>query len=88
MDISKFTEEDWEAIIYGDSENFKPVTEESIVDTDRWHNYFERVFQHKSGRFVSVSWKVGATEYQECDLNPLGCEVRPVEKMVTVYEAI
>lgn len=64
---------------------------DKIIDTSRWSNQYERVFKHE-GKFYRTYYQVGATEQQderpyENDPDMIECgEVKPVEKVVIVYE--
>lgn len=68
------------------------VIQEKIVDTSRWTNIYEIIFEYE-GKFYQVLRVEPATECQECDswqyVDEVECmEVHPVEKMVTVYEPV
>ena len=83
--MDELTEEDLQDIVWGDHPDFKDVTKDSVDDTSRWHMYLSKVVRHVSGSFYSVQWQVGATEYQECDLDAVLVEVFPKEVTTTIY---
>lgn len=66
---------------------------EEIIDRSRWTVTYERIFEHE-GRFYLTYYSVGSTEIQdespyEYDPDMISCtEVKPVEKVVTVYEPV
>ena len=79
--------DDWEEYAYG----METVVKEYVFDTDRWHQYLEKVVKDKQGTFWELSWKEGATENQDVyfeDGQHLAIEVEPYEMTVTKYRAI
>lgn len=80
--------DDFEEIKYGDK--FDVATEIDITYQSRWETYRSQVFKHKeTGRFVRIIWSRGSTEYQDTDNATYELEeVKPVEKLVTLYEVI
>lgn len=68
-----------------------PTVYDKIIDTSRWSIHYERVFKH-DGKFYRTYYSVGATESQdespyEYEPDMIECgEVKPVEKVVIVYE--
>ena len=67
--------------------------QETIIDHSRWSVLYERVFEYE-GKFYCTHYSVGATEQQdespyEYEPDEIECqEVKPVEKLVIVYEVI
>tara|TARA_R110002167_G_scaffold151503_2_gene345455 strand:- start:140 stop:550 length:411 start_codon:yes stop_codon:yes gene_type:complete len=79
--------DEWEEFAY----EMETVVDEYVVDTDRWHQYYEQVVKDKEGKFWELSWKQGATENQDLDFeecNHCAIEVEPYEVTVTKYKAI
>ena len=73
-------------IIWGDSEEYDTVVEESIVGQSRWSTIHEAVFLKKSDRtFWKGIWETGSTEYQETDLNFSMTQVYPKKVVITIY---
>ena len=73
-------------IIWGDSEEYDTVVEESIIDQSRWSTFHEAVFLKKSDRtFWKGTWETGSTEYQETDLNFIMTQVYPKRVVTTIY---
>jgi hypothetical protein len=71
------------------------IVEEKIVDSSRWSLFYKVVFEElETGKLYQNIYSVGATELQdegpwEYSSDPIDCfEVTPVEKVVTVYEAV
>jgi len=66
---------------------------DTIIDHERWCVVHERIFEHE-GKFYQTIYSVGATENQdespyEYQSDEIECpEVKPVEKLITVYELI
>ena len=83
--MDALTKDDLKKIIWGGHPNYKDIVKKSVCDRNRWCLYYEKVVQHKSGRYYSLNWVVGATEYQECDLDPEITEVFPKEVTTTIY---
>lgn len=71
----------------------KAVISDKITDHSRWSVGHELIFSHEDKTY-RTHYSVGATESQEegpWDDEDEGvecCEVQPVEKTVTVYEAV
>ena len=69
------------------------IISDQIIENTRWSILHERIFKH-DGKFYQTIYSVGATEIQdespyEYDGDEIECtEVRPVEKVVTVYEPV
>lgn len=79
--------EEIEDLFYGS--DYTQVTDECITDTSRWSNYVEQVFQHKgSGKYYRANWEVGATEYQDVDMEVTLTEVEPFLAQVTKYREV
>ena len=79
--------DEWEEFSY----EMETVVDEYVVDTDRWHQYYEQVVKDKEGKFWELSWKQGATENQHLDFEErdhCAIEVKPYEVTVTKYKAI
>jgi len=61
----KLTAEEAREVVWEDHEDFTTI-EKKIVDTSRWSIQYEGIFQHTpTGKFYSVDWQIGATEYQD-----------------------
>ena len=76
--------DDIEDLFYGDE--YKQVTDEEVVNTSRWSQFMEQILQHKpSGDYYRANWEVGATEYQEVDLEVELTPVFPKEITKTIY---
>lgn len=58
--------------------------EERIVDTDRWHTYYDVVITDGRNHYL-IEWGRGSTEYQEWDGDITCRSVTPVEKTVIDY---
>ena len=63
-----------------------------LVDTSRWSLHYDFVFEYE-GRYWRTSYRVGATESQdempwEYESAVECVEVRPVDRVVTVYETV
>ncbi len=70
----------------------KHVVQDNIIDTSRWSNIHELIFEHE-GKFYETSYSEGATEMQ--DEQPwehedeVECyEVQKVERTVEVWERV
>ena len=69
------------------------IISDQIIENTRWSILHERIFKH-DGKFYQTIYSVGATEIQdespyEYDGDEIECtEVRPVEKVVIVYEPV
>jgi hypothetical protein len=90
--MPKFKKEALLEMLDGEKETLLKVSD-TITGKSRWSLNHELLFQETStGRFFIVCYSEGATEQQ--DESPFEydgedievTEVRPVEKMVTVYE--
>lgn len=84
MEINNYDE--WEVF-----EDMETVVSAYIEDTDRWHQYWVMVVKDKEGKFWELSWRDGATEYQELDFEDRGycaIEVVPYETTVTKYKSV
>jgi hypothetical protein len=66
---------------------------DEMVDHSRWSVSHRRIFEFE-GKFYETYYSVGATEQQdespyEYDEDEIDCpEVKPVQKLVTVYEKV
>ena len=84
----KFTDyNEWEDFTY----YLETVVSPYVFDTDRWHQYWEMIVKDKDGKFWKLSWREGATEYQELDFDQMdykAIEVEPYEVTVTKYKPI
>lgn len=84
----RMLEEDtlWD-ITYGAHPDFETVEKESIDDQGRWWTGKSMVIKERETmKYYRLSWLVGSTEMQEQDPEFTAVEVKPVEKIVTVYE--
>lgn len=63
---------------------FEILEPESIYDHGSWTVSYSLVFKYLD-KFYRMGWRVGATEYQEVDFNPIVREVFPKEITKTVY---
>ena len=82
----KYTDDDLQDMVWGDHPDFETIVDESVIDTDRWHTYYESIIKEKgTGKFYNLSWAVGSTEYQECDLDARLFEVVPKEVVKIEY---
>ena len=62
----QLTSEEGRRIVQDEHEDWKPVSEEEIVDTRRWVVQLVQVFQHlPSGKHYQLCWSRGATEEQD-----------------------
>lgn len=67
--------------------------QKTIIDHSRWSVLYERVFEYV-GKLYCTHYSVGATEQQdegpyEYEPDEIECqEVKPVEKLVIIYEII
>ena len=78
--------EEFYDITFGDHLDYNTVVDEEVVDTSRWYNLMKMVVQEiETGKFFRVTWKAGATEYQEVEPNFQMVEVFPRQVMTTVY---
>jgi len=84
--VAEVNEDEALEIIWGDSEEYETIVEESIVDQSRWSTFYEAVFLKKSDKtFWRGSWETGSTEYPETDLNFTMTQVYPKEVLTTIY---
>ena len=61
----KVSVEEARRVVWEDTSDWKEVKRD-IVDTTRWSNIYEGIFQHlPTGKYYSVSWSQGATEMQD-----------------------
>lgn len=80
------TKEDLCDIVYGDHELFSDVTSEVLEGSSRWTLHYSKIVKDDvSGAFYRVFWEMGATEYQECELEPTMQRVYPKQVVTTVY---
>lgn len=81
-----YTEEDYQEIIWWDHPDYESVTGAKVDDTSRWSNFMSMIVR-KVGteEYYDLSWKVGATEYQECDLDAAMIRVYPKEVTQVIY---
>lgn len=72
----KLSAEEARDVIWGDSEDWKAVSDKQIEDQRCWVTVFSRVFQRvtvfsrvfqhiPSGKYYEFCWEKGSTEYQE-----------------------
>jgi hypothetical protein len=70
----------------GDNTEFEDVVPESVYDTDRWTISYSKVVKEiATGNFFDISWAVGATEYQDVELEPFIQQVYPIQVTKTEY---
>lgn len=82
------TDKEFETITEG-YDNWTSVTGEVVYSHGRWSNLMTQVFYNSDeDKYIRVYWSVGATEYQDVDLNPSYITVEPVEEVRTVYKAV
>ena len=75
-------------MVYGDFDTFDVVVDEHVTGTSRWSNHWSAVVKHApSDTYFEFNWEVGATEYQDNDLNLTVHEVWPYEETVTKYRS-
>lgn len=95
MGSASFKKEDLQGLVDGSAAGGLEKISDTITGKSRWTVNYALVFRNTAnGRFYEVGYSVGATESQdegpfeyEPDLIPCH-EVRPVEKVVTVYERV
>ena len=92
--MAKFKKQDLKDLVDDGCETLEKV-EERCTGRSRWSLNYCMVFKDTgSGRFYMANYSVGATEQQdegpfEYEPDEVECvEMRPVEKVVTVYEAV
>jgi len=84
--LVKYTEEDLQDMVWGDHPNFETVVDESPTGASRWSTRYESIIKEKdTGKFFNLSWSVGSTESQECDLDVFLFEVVPKAVTQVVY---
>jgi hypothetical protein len=84
--LVKYTEEDLQDMVWDDHPDFETVVSESVIDTGRCYiRYVSIIKEKETGKFFSLSWAVGSTEQQECELDALLFEVVPQEVTKTIY---
>ena len=80
---------DFRDALWGDSDDWIIMESEKIIESSRWHNLCETIFQESAtGKFFSLSYRLGATEYQEDDEDAYLTEVQPVTITKIVYKPI
>jgi hypothetical protein len=79
---------DWED--HPDVKNYQVVQLPKIVDRSRWSVFYEVVYRNKvDDTYWLIFYGRGATEYQDNqDEGVSFSQVKPVQKTITVYEAI
>ena len=82
-------------VVFEDHSDFTDVPDtEKIEDKSRWETFYSKIVKQKStGKYYSIDWSRGSTEYQEHGLfdgedTVELIEVAPVEKTVIVYEPV
>lgn len=88
----KLTKEEARDIISDDHEDWT-TQEIECVDQTRWDLHYQGVFLHgPTQKYYRMYWSTGATEIQDTSPfeydEPEPFEVRPVERLVTLYEAV
>lgn len=73
-------------------DNSEYVIEDNIIDHTRWSIVHELVFKFED-KFYSTNYSRGATEYQDespfqYNKEVICHEVKPVEKIIIVYEKV
>ena len=78
----------------GDSIDGFTVIEFEYVQSTRWSETWTMVFSH-GGKYYRVEFEKPATEYQDVDTFDADCdgyvpclEVKPIEKIITVFRAV
>lgn len=94
MATATFKKSDLLEVLDDSSDTLEKVSDE-ITDNSRWSIHHRIVFKESaSGKFYETAYSIGATEQQdespfEYEPDMIGCEeVRPVQKTITVYEAV
>lgn len=82
--------DEFQEILWGDHDDYQPVTDEQVFDTSRWSIYYNRVFKQKStGKFFEAYWGRGATEMQDGQQHNWSLsEVEPFETVVVKYSDV
>jgi len=81
------TPDEIEDLFYGD--RYQQVTEETVVSTSRWSNSIEQVLYDTADcKYYLAEWEVGATEYQDVDMEVILTQVEPYEVTVTKYRKV
>lgn len=89
--VIELTEEEFqEHFLWGDSEEYDPVTDEKIIDRLRWAVVTSRIYRKVAdGTLWKVVWDAPATEYQDGqDYNATMSEVVEVKEMVEVTKYV
>ena len=90
--IIKLTEQEARDAISDNHPDFELIGEEEILNHTRWHVHYGQTLLHiPTGDFYGITYRVGATEYQ--DTIPFEYEgevefvqVFKIEKVVVTYE--
>ena len=77
----------WCCDLFTDDENVWDITEIEYGEQERWHHLESRVIKIQDRYFEIARW-AGNTEYQDDIYDCRPVEVRLVEKLVKVWEAI
>ena len=87
--VNAFGEEFLRDMFWGDFIDRENVTEMDTLlgEPDRWNHSEEKVYKIRD-RYFSFSRYAGNTEYQEDYYDSQPIEVKPVEKVITVWEAV
>lgn len=84
--MREFEGDDLHDIVYGDNPDFEDVVPESPYNKGRWAIFYSKVVKETAtGNFFRVSWSVGATEYQDVELEPFIQQVYPIQVTKTEY---
>ena len=88
----ELTREEGRDVVYDDHEDWDTI-ETDIVGKTRWAVQKNGIFRHvPSGKFYSICWEIGATEYQDVQAfeydEPELFEVHQVERTVKVWEKV
>ena len=70
-----------EEILY----EWETLEEERIYSTTRWSNLWGKVVRSPLGVPFRITWRAGATEYQDCDPKYTMVKVKPIQKTITTY---
>ena len=89
-EILKLTSKQGRELIYGDTDDFEPISD-TIIENSRWSIIHKIVVKRKSdGKYFKDTYSRGATEQQDeapYEYNkPSFTEVFPVTKTITVYK--
>lgn len=95
MGTATFKKEDLRSLVGGEDCDGLEVVSDTLIDVGRWSLHYALVLKEKAtGKFYATNYQRGATESQdeapfEYDADLIKCtEVRPVEKVVIVYERV